>query len=285
MASHLPAKDAMDPRAWRVAWAITGALLFVAALACDDVATPGGGASPTPTVAGATTTPRPDFDAGVVLEEFPDGAPRNEVRIENTEDLRFKARASIKMQRIKGDDVGPVNLAFAQGKCTDCQTIAVAVQVVLYQRGAHNVHPQNIALAANVGCTRCITVARAIQFVIPVGDPKEVPDNVGRLVKDMDKELRFLASVKTWDQITSDEALTRIQKVLDQYVEPKQYLLDLSSREDKDNDQKENKQEGELKAADQSPSLSPSPSAGPTQATPSASATPGSPTPSPTSTP
>jgi putative peptide zinc metalloprotease protein len=239
---------------WRLGWALTAALLFVAALGCD-AATPAPSSSPTPSPAAAdqTATPTPDFDAGVILEEFPPGGPRNEVRLENTENGRFKARASIKMHRIPNDDVNPVNVAFAQATCTDCQTIAVAMQVVLYKRGAHNVSPQNIAVAANVGCTRCVTIARAMQWVIPVDDLNAVPRDVDALVKDMNKELQFLSSIKTIDQITSDEANTHLQNVLNQYAELQQYLSDAIQKQTADN-----------------ATPTPSPAASPT-ATPSAS--------------
>jgi hypothetical protein len=249
---------------WRAGWAVSAAILWVAAVACDAVTTPSESGSASPTVAGETATPKPDFDAGVILEEFPPGGPHNEVRLENTEDRRFKARASIKLHRITNDDVDPVNIAFAQGRCTDCQTIAVAVQVVLYQRGARSVQPQNIALAANVGCTRCVTVARAIQYVIPVDDPKEVSAEISGLIKDIDKELRFLASVKTWDQITSDESMARLQSVLDKYAELHEYLWDMMQRQT---------------APDAAPSsATPAPTASPSES-------PASPSPSPVATP
>jgi hypothetical protein len=210
---------------WRLGLGTAAALLFAAALACTDSGSASPSGSPPPPVAAATSTPQASFDAGVVLEEFPPGGPRNEVRIENDENMRFKARASIRLHRIETDDVKPVNIAFAQGHCTDCQTIAVAVQIVFYRRDAHTVVPENIALASNVGCTRCVTAARAIQYVIPVNDPKsDLPPEIDRLVKDMDRELRFLASIKTWDQITSDDAQARIQRVLDQYADLKQFL-------------------------------------------------------------
>jgi hypothetical protein len=249
---------------WRAGWAVCAVVLWVAALACDAVSTPANTSSPSPTVPGQTATPTPDFDAGVILEEFPPGGPRNQVRLENTEDRRFKARASIRLHRVLDNDVNPVNIAFAQGRCTDCQTVAVALQVVLYKRGASSVRPENVALAANVGCTRCITIARAIQYVIPVDDPTQVPPEVDRLIKDMDRELRFLASVRTLDQITSDESMARLQSVLDKYAELHQYLWDLMHRQT---------------APDAAPtSASPSPTASPT-------ASPTSPSPSPAATP
>jgi putative peptide zinc metalloprotease protein len=256
---------------WRLGWAVSAAILFVAALACDTPPSSASSDSPSPVAAGETATPTPDFDAGVILEEFPPGGPRNQVRLENREDGRFKARASIRMHRLTTDDVNPVNIAFAQATCTDCQTVAVAVQVVIYKRGAHSVSPQNVAVAANVGCTRCVTIARAIQWVIPVDDPKDVPRDVDALVRDMDKELRFLASIRTIDQITSDEALNRIQKVLDQYAQLQQYMLDMIQKQTADN-------ATPAPSADVSPSASPS--AAPETSTPSAT-----PTPTPTATP
>ena len=265
--------------AWRLGWAISAALLFVAALACDASApSSGDGASPSPAAAGATTTPKPDFDAGVILEEFPNGAPRNEVRLQNGQDQRFMARASVKMHRVHGDDVGPYNLALAQAGCTDCQTIAVAVQIVFYQRGASNVHPQNIAIASNVGCTRCVTVARAIQYVIPVDDLQaDVPDEIKSLVKDIDKELRYFSTIKSINDLSSDEAAARLQRILDQYADLRQYLNDVMTKRTQNNE------------ADpqQSPDVSPSPTpaAAPTGSTEPSASPSSSPSPTPSATP
>jgi hypothetical protein len=268
---------------WRLGWALSGALLFVAALACDAAA-PESSDSPSPIAAGETATPEPTFDAGVILEEFPDGAPRNQVIAENADDKRFMARASIKFRKLKGDDIGPVNIAFAQGKCTDCQTIAVAVQVVVYKRGASNVHPQNVALAANVGCTRCVTVARAIQYVIPVDDFDDVPDNVKRLVQRLDKELRFFESMRSIDELTSDEAAARLQRAVGEFAELNQYMVDLMTRKTGENDE----DEGARATADrlrQSPTPSPSSATPASPSSPSPSPTTSTPTPVPTATP
>jgi DNA-binding transcriptional regulator YdaS (Cro superfamily) len=262
---------------WRIGWAVSAAILFVAALACDEPSAPAGSASPTSAAAAATTTPKPDFDAGVILEEFPEGAPRNEVRLQNPQDNRFMARASVKMFRLHGNDINPYNLALAQAGCTDCQTIVVAVQVVFYQRGATNIQPQNIAIASNVGCTRCVTIARAIQYVIPVDDLKaDVPEQVKGLVKDIDKELRYFAAIKSVNELSSDEAATRLQRVLDQYADLRQYLHDVMTKRTQDNEADPQ--------ADQSASPSPG-TAAPASASPGSAEPTASPTTSPTPTP
>ena len=269
----------------RAPLASAGIVVMLTAIACADAATAGGAASPAgggPTAVSAAPTPRPEFDAGIILQEFPPGGPRNEVRLENREDLRFKARASIRLHRIEDNDVNPVNIAFAQGSCTDCQTIAVAVQIAFYKRGATSVRPENVALAANVGCTRCVTAARAIQYVIPVDDPKgDVPPSIEQLVKDMDRELRFLASVRTLDQITTEEALARIQRVLDQYAELQAFLFDTMQIQRADNASPTPSASPTVTA-----SPSPTPSDSPTAtASPTPTATPASPTPNPSPSP
>lgn len=267
---------------WRLGWAISAAILFVAALACDATA-PGSGESPSPVVAGetATPTPTPTFDASVLLEEFSGDKPINQVMADNSEDKRFLARASIKFRKLKSNEIAPVNIAFAQGRCTDCQTIAVAVQVIVYKRGATNIQPQNVALAANVGCTRCVTVARAIQYVIPVDDFDDVPDNVKRLVKRLDQELHYFEKMRSIDELNTDEAAARLQRAVDEFAELHQYMVDLMTKKTGENDEDPGaKETGERLR--QSPSPTPTGSA---PASPSPSATPVSPTPTPTATP
>jgi hypothetical protein len=259
--------------------AIAGAWLvaLTVMLACGDV-TDSTQPSPAPST-GASAIPNvpPAVNPEVILQEFPSGgSPRNQVHLVNTENGRFKARASIVLRRIADADpraVDAVNIALADGRCTDCQTIAVALQVVLYPRGAHNVQPQNIAVAINDGCKRCITVARAIQFVVPVDDPNAVPDSVRGLVRDMDRELQYFTTVQSLSQLDPKTAMDRLNAVMAQYAELQQYLTQLQ-------DFKQTGDDGN--AASPSPSSSPSPSASasPTDATPPSAAP--SPSPSPT---
>jgi hypothetical protein len=270
---------------WRLGWAISAAILFVAALACDETA-PGGSESPSPAVAGesATPTPTPTFDASVLLEEFPGEKPINQVMADNSENNRFLARSSIKFRKLKTNDIVPVNIAFAQGRCTDCQTIAVAVQVIVYKRGATNVQPQNVALAANVGCTRCVTIARAIQYVIPVDDLDNVPDNVKRLVHRLDQELHKFEQVRSIDELNSDEAAARLQAAVNDFAELHQYMVDLMTKKTAENDEDPGaKETGERLRESPSPSPSGTASASPSSATPSP--TTGTSTPAPTATP
>ncbi len=58
-----------------------------------------------------------------------------------------------------GDEVLNVNEAHAYASCSDCVTVAVAFQVVLIMDDARVVVPQNLSVAANYDCYRCITAA------------------------------------------------------------------------------------------------------------------------------
>ena len=203
---------------------------------------------------------------------------------ENSDDRRFMGRASIKFRKLKTDEIRPINIAFAQSACTDCQTIAVAVQVIVYKKGASNVQPQNVALAANTQCTRCVTIARAIQYVIPVDDFDNVPDNVKRLVHRLDQELHYFEQMRSIDELTSDEASLRLQRAVDEFNELHQYLVDVMSKRTGENEADPGAKETGDRLRE-SPSPSPTSSAPADSTSPSPSATPASPTPAPTATP
>jgi putative peptide zinc metalloprotease protein len=68
----------------------------------------------------------------------------------------------------EGNEVLDVNEAHAYASCSDCVAVAVAFQVVLIMDDAQVVVPQNLAVAANYDCYRCITVAIANQLVLSV---------------------------------------------------------------------------------------------------------------------
>lgn len=223
---------------------------WVALAACGDT---GGSASPSASV---SPTPTASITTGTLLDEFLDDAnKKNVVALVNTENGRFMAKSRIRLDKIGSERVDPLNQASAEGRCTDCQTIAVALQVVIYKRGASSVTPQNIATALNANCTRCVTVALAYQYVIPVDDHKEVPPRVRELTKEMERELIYFEKVRSISEIDPQQAESRLVAVIEKYVELKQYLNALRDE----------------KRTEASPSPSPSPAASPA---PSPSATP-----------
>ena len=195
----------------------------------DASATPDG--SPTaegtvsPTAEGTPGLPTSTPDAATAPNFNPNGGGGNNVvKANNSTNGRLLVKGNLEMNRIPAPKVGPVNFAEARSTCTDCQTFATALQVNLYERGASQVTPQNAAVALNINCTRCITVARAIQYVIPVDDLKQTPKEVDDLFKALDRELRDINQSAT----TAQEANQRINGVIAQFKGLAQYLRDAS---------------------------------------------------------
>jgi hypothetical protein len=152
---------------------------------------------------------------------------KNIVKITNKTDNRLIVRGRVDFNRIPGPDrIAPVNAAIAIGSCVGCQTYAVALQINLYQRGASVVAPQNAAVAANGGCSHCVTVARAIQYAIPVDDIGTVPNDVRELAKALDKELKGIEGVYDTGTFNVYQANARINTVVAEFKSLGNRLLD-----------------------------------------------------------
>lgn len=293
---------------------IAGAALVLLA-GCGDSTTSGGSGTPTPTGSGPTPAPavspavsspsaspvtvdlsdmvwlRPPAGGDGEFEDDEGGGRSNIVQVKNTTDGRLRVRGSAVYNRVGGSNVAPVNGAYAESSCVDCQSVAVAIQVAVYRRGASTVAPTNQAVALNNTCTRCVTVARAIQYVIPVDDPRDVPGDIRELVREIDHEINYFEKLKSVNSVDVAEVNARFSSVVAKYQQLQQYLSDLTDR----------KEDGDDPRGTPSPSASGSPMASPSAAasvssTPvSASGTPTSPpgtatlapsaTPSPTATP
>jgi hypothetical protein len=169
----------------------------------------------TPAPAEPATTSEDEVDGVAYRENAGGGGSRNIVRLINKQDGRLRIKGNIELNRIPGPNVAPVNNAFAFGSCSDCQTLSVALQINLISRSATTVTPENAAVALNYECTRCTTGAWALQYVISVDDPTQVPPDVGRLVKEMDRELRALHSDRS---VTLQEATQRIDAIIAQFT-------------------------------------------------------------------
>jgi len=139
---------------------------------------------------------------------------KNVVRVINQQDNELKVDGSIQVNHIPGDNVAPVNYAYAYSSCTDCQTFAVALQINLISKTATSIRPQNTAIALNYQCTRCDTVAQALQYTYQVDDPNKLPNNVASLVKDMNDQLKDL---RQEHNLTAAQAESRITAVIGQF--------------------------------------------------------------------
>jgi putative peptide zinc metalloprotease protein len=176
-------------------------------------------ATPTPTPAVATASSAGDS----LLAGFPAaGGGANIVQVKNHTDGRFRMGGNVKVNQIPGPNAGPKNEAFAYSSCTDCQTMAVALEINLISTSARNIQPLNLAVAVNYRCTRCVTYARAIQYDIQVADPNQVRSDVRELVRQMDATLNH---IKTSDD-TFAQALAEVNTVIGQFDQLGMYLTD-----------------------------------------------------------
>ncbi len=147
-------------------------------------------ATATPSTGAVQTDPEPAVD---MYEDYGGGGGTNHVTVVNHVDGRLRIKARIELSHAPGDRVAPDNAADATGSCQDCQTFAVALQIVLRTPNAALVAPVNQAVAQNLRCHHCLTVALAYQYVVSVDDPTAVPADVRDLVDALQRELQAIA--------------------------------------------------------------------------------------------
>src|SRR5438270_2919585 len=87
----------------------------------------------------------------------------------NTKDDSFVFKFAFKVSRAAGDTVDAGNAAAAVASCNYCETVAVAIQVVLVSGDPSTFTPTNVAIAYNQNCSECVTLADAFQFVFGTG--------------------------------------------------------------------------------------------------------------------
>lgn len=142
--------------------------------------------------------------------------PRNVVRAEGQASGHLVVRGSVQVNAIQAPQVEPVNEADAAGSCDGCVTLAVALQLDLYQAGATTVSPRNYAVAINYQCSGCVTAAIACQVALPVEDPNTLPPAERDLVQQMNREL---TEVQSTPGISLNDAFAQVVSVIHQYEE------------------------------------------------------------------
>jgi hypothetical protein len=149
-----------------------------------STATPSPSAVPTRSLAPASPTPAADLGAAVVIDEFPAGAPHNEVRLEK------QGRSSLQDSRVdqaaaSDDRRRACELGFAQGGLHRLPHDRGRRADRPLPRGASTVRLESLTFGKNVGCARCIAVARAMRYAIPVDDLSKTPDQIESLIRDI----------------------------------------------------------------------------------------------------
>jgi hypothetical protein len=100
------------------------------------------------------------------------GGPDNVVWAKTTGTSDTQTLSGVQVGSYPGDDLKSTNVARAESTdCTDCRTVAVAVQAVFATGHPSTVEPTNAAIALNQNCTRCTTYAFAYQYVVTTDGP------------------------------------------------------------------------------------------------------------------
>jgi putative peptide zinc metalloprotease protein len=136
----------------------------------------------------------------------------------NTKDDSSLFRLAFAIKRAAGDVVDNSNAAVAIASCSDCQTIAISIQVVLVTGDPESVTPENIALAYNILCTACDTLASAYQWVLSTDGQVHFTADGNQAIAGIRQELRALArSGLAGPEIQSrlDELMVRLARVLE----------------------------------------------------------------------
>ena len=174
---------------------LSGAAAATGTFSSDSTATPAGSGSTTSSI-------------GNQLAGYPAaGGANNIVQVINHSDGRSRMNGRVQLNQIPGPNAGPKNEAFAYSSCVNCRSVAVAVQIDLIGPAARNIQPQNLALAVNYLCPGCATGAFAIQDVIQVADPTQIPGDVRAQVPAINAQIRdFSAKYSTDPSITLENA-------------------------------------------------------------------------------
>lgn len=100
---------------------------------------------------------------------------------------------AFQIRRVSSGVVDQTNAAVAYASCEACQTVAVAIQIVLVSGPADTITPTNLAIAINEQCTTCQTMALAYQYVFGTGDIIGFTPEGQRRLNEIRKALRELS--------------------------------------------------------------------------------------------
>lgn len=136
----------------------------------------------------------------------------NVVNVENRNDGATRVRSRAAVPEVPGPTVDNENVAIAYASCTDCRTVAVAVQVVVVEGSVNDFRPGNAAAAVNENCVRCQTFAYARQEVLTPGTKVRIGDQAeerieylqSRISQVARSDLSFTEMIGSLDSLTEE---------------------------------------------------------------------------------
>jgi hypothetical protein len=120
--------------------------------------------------------------------------PNNVVNAETTGTGVTDVHSKLKRGSYGGDNLQSENVASAYSHdCTDCRTVAVAVQTVFVTGNPSTSEPKNVAVALNERCVRCTTFAYAYQYVVSTDGAVHLDGETRADIRRLRREIRGVA--------------------------------------------------------------------------------------------
>lgn len=145
----------------------------------------------------------------------------------NTTNGATVVKTAFAIRHVMNGIVDQANGAIAYASCTDCTTVAIAIEIVLVESTPKVVTPQNAAVAVNELCSLCVTVANALQFVVgtdgPVRFDEQGKEALDQIRDDLEQIKEDLKDGKlTLEQLNAkvEEIRLRIREVLAKHLVP-----------------------------------------------------------------
>jgi putative peptide zinc metalloprotease protein len=110
----------------------------------------------------------------------------------NTKDGSSLFKFAFRVTKATGELVDAGNAAVAYASCTECTTVAVAIEFVIVEGSPDVFTPENLAIAENVACDLCDTMALAYQVVIQTDGPVRLTGDGRRRLEELLQELKAL---------------------------------------------------------------------------------------------
>lgn len=133
----------------------------------------------------------------------------------NTKDGSSVFRFAFDIHRTMNEVIDETNIAIAYSSCEGCQTVAIAIQIVLVSSQPDSIVPENVAISINEECISCETIASAYQFVIGRGGPIKLDKEGRKQIKEIRKAFYDLAKEVEKGDLTIAEIAARVTPLID----------------------------------------------------------------------
>lgn len=133
----------------------------------------------------------------------------------NTKDGSSLFKFAFGITQATGDVVDAGNAAVAYASCTECTTVAIAIQFVIVEGSPDSFTPENLAIAMNESCSLCTTMALAYQVVIQTDGPTRLTGEGRSRLEALLRQLKALEDAN----LTVDDLNTKVGDLVQQMTE------------------------------------------------------------------